>query len=110
MAVDMAAIALGAYIFINIAHREMILVSNSMFWVSMDSTKFLKITSVLPKWVNPKWPPRWPPKMLNGYNVCSMADNLMKIVTKYSFSSMSNSSEYMKIISGMDKWYRYKMP
>ena len=85
-------IALGAYISVNIEHREMILVSNSRFLGSRNPTKYIKITSGVSKWVNPKWRPRWPPKSINGYiNVCSMLDSVMKVVTKYRFLSISYS-------------------
>ena len=57
-------IANSAYIFINIEDREMILVSNSMFWGPRNSTKNILSTSGMSKWVNPRWSPRWPPKSI----------------------------------------------
>ena len=75
-----------------------------MFSYMSNSTKYIKITSGVSVFVNPIWPPRWPPKSINGYNFCSMADSSMKVVSKYRFSSMSSSFRYLKITSGMSIW------
>ena len=69
-----------------------------------NSTKYSKMTSGVSRWVNSRWPPRWLPKSVNGYNFCSRTHSLLKSVAKCRFSSMSNSTRHIKITSDMSKW------
>ena len=66
-----------------------------------NSTKYIKVTSDMPKWVNPKWPTRLLQISANGYNFCSRPDALIEIVAKYRFSSKSISARHMEITSNM---------
>ena len=64
------------------------LVAKYRFLHITNLTKYIKLTSDMFKGVNARWPTIWPLKSINGYNFCSRPDNLMKIVSKYSFENI----------------------
>ena len=69
-----------------------------------NSNKYIKTTPGKSRWVNPRWPPRWLPKPVNGYNFYSRSDTLIKLVTNYGFSSVRSVTRYIKITSDLSKW------
>jgi len=75
-----------------------------------NSTEYIKITLGMSKWVNSRWLPKWPPKALYDYNFCFRADSQMKLVAKHRFSSISNSTSYIKSTSDMSKKVNLRWP
>ena len=47
-----------------------------------NSNEYIKMTSGISKFVNPRWLPRGPPRSINGYNFCSRAHSLMALMAK----------------------------
>ena len=53
-----------------------------------NSFRYIRITSVMSKWVNTGWPPIWLPmrfprlqlKPTDNHHICSIADEVMKLV------------------------------
>ena len=98
--------SINHHIFCSRGDILMKLVAEYRFLHMTNSTKYIKLTSDMSKWVNPRWPTIWLQKSVNGYNFCSSPDNLMKIVAKYRFSSIRNSIRHMESTLDMCKWVK----
>ena len=72
-------------------------------------TKSLK-RSVYRKYGKSKMTTKMAAKVINDHNFCSRTDILMKLVAKYMFSHISNSTKYTKITSGISQRINLRWP
>ena len=61
-----------------------------------NSTTYIKITSDMTKWVNSRWPPRWPPKSVDGHNFCLGADSVINQKQNIGFEQLAMLLDTMK--------------